>query len=52
MIPMNYEVDDVVRFVKSRRLEWLGDVRRVDGGRTSNRIADWKAVGRRIEEDL
>ena len=39
---------DIVRFIKSRRMAWLGYVTRMDGGRMPRRILEWKSVGRRI----
>jgi len=69
-IRMNYELNklignaDIVRFIKSRRIAWLGHVMRMDGKRTPNRILRWKPIGTRtrgrprkrwiagIEEDL
>jgi hypothetical protein len=45
---MNYELNelignaDILRFIKSRRISWLGHVMRVDDKRTSNRILQWK----------
>jgi hypothetical protein len=38
----------IVRFIKSRRMAWLGHVMRMDEKRTSKRILEWKPVGRRI----
>jgi len=41
---MNYELNkiignaDIVRFIKSRRIAWLGHVMRVDDKRTPERI--------------
>jgi len=67
---MNYELNeltgnaDLVRFIKSRRIAWLGHVMRMDDKRTPKRILKWKPIGRRtrgrtrkrwiagIEEDL
>ena len=55
---------DIVRFIKSRRIAWLGHVMRMDDKRTPNRILQWKPIGTRtrgrprkrwiagIEEDL
>ena len=54
IIRMNYELNelienvDVVRFIKSRRIAWLGHVMRMDDKRTPKRILDWKPLGRRI----
>lgn len=51
---MNHELNqliqgaDIVRFVKSRRLEWLGHVRRMDSRRIAKRIADSRPVRKRI----
>jgi hypothetical protein len=39
---------DIVRFIKSRRMAWLGHVMRMDEGRVPRRILEWKPMGRRI----
>jgi len=50
-IRMNYELNelignaDIVRFIKSRRIAWLGHVMRMDDKRTSKRILQWKPIG-------
>jgi len=67
---MNYELNelignaDIVRFIKYRRIAWLGHVMRMDDKRTPKRILEWKPIGTRtrgrprkrwiagIEEDL
>ena len=67
---MNYELNelignaDIVRFIKRRRIAWLGHVMRMDDKRTPKRILQWKPIGTRtrgrprkrwiagIEEDL
>jgi hypothetical protein len=67
---MNYELNElignaeVVRFIKSRRIAWLGHVMRMGDKRTPKRILQWKPIGTRnrgrprkswiagIEEDL
>jgi hypothetical protein len=69
-IRMNYELNelignaDIVRFIKSRRIAWLGHVMRMDDKTTPKRILQWKPIGMRtrgrprkrwiagIEEDL
>ena len=69
-IKMNYELNeltgnaDIVRFITSRRMAWLGHVMRMDDKRTPKRILQWKLIGTRtrgrprkrwiagIEEDL
>jgi len=55
---------DIVRFIRSRRIAWLGHVMRMYDKRTPNRILQWKPIGTRtrgrpwkrwiagIEEDL
>jgi hypothetical protein len=66
----NYELNelignaDIVRFINSRRMAWLGHVMRMDNKGTSKRILQWKLIGTRtrrrprkrciagIEEDL
>jgi hypothetical protein len=40
---------DIIRFIKSRRITWLGHVMRMDGGRMPRRILEWKPMGRRIK---
>jgi len=51
---MNYELNeliesaDIVRFIKSRRVAWLGHVMRMDDKRTPKRILEWKYIGTRI----
>ena len=42
----------IVRFIKSRRMAWLGHVMPMDGGRMPRRILEWKPVGRRIRSRL
>ena len=67
---MNYELNDliksadIVRFVKSNRMAWLGHVMRMEGKRIPERVLEWKPTGRRnrggprkrwiedIEEDI
>jgi len=39
---------DIVTFIKSRRIAWLGHVMRMDGGRMPRRILELKPMGRRI----
>jgi len=69
-IRMNYELNeligntDIVRFIKSRRIAWLGHVIWMDDKRTHKRILQWKPIDTRtrgrprnrwvagIEEDL
>ena len=38
---------DIVRFIKSRRIAWLGHVMRMDDNRTPKRILQWKPIGTR-----
>jgi hypothetical protein len=51
---MNYELNklienaDILRFIKSRRIAWLGHVMRMDDKRTPKRILEWKPIGTRI----
>jgi len=53
-IRMNYELNklienaDIVRFIKSRRIAWLGHVMRMNYKRTPKRILEWKPSGTRI----
>jgi len=51
---MNHELNelignaDIVRFIKSRRIAWLGHVMRMDEKRIPKRVLEWKPIGRRI----
>jgi hypothetical protein len=53
-IRMNYEMNelienaDIVRFIKCRRISWLGHVMWMDYKRTPKRILGWKPIGTRI----
>jgi hypothetical protein len=53
---MNYELNelienaDIVRFIKRRRIAWLGHVMRTDDKRTPKRILQWKPIGTRNRE--
>ena len=50
-IGMNYELNEpienaeIVRFIKSRRIAWLGHVMWMDDNRTPKRILQWKPIG-------
>ena len=52
-IRMNYELNEltgnayIVRFIKCRRIAWLGHVMRMADKRTPNRILQWKPIGTR-----
>jgi hypothetical protein len=52
-IRMNRELNDliknseIVRYVKSKRMVWLGQVMRMEGERIPKRVLDWKPLGRR-----
>jgi len=52
---MNYELNelignaDIVRFIKCRRIAWLGHVMRIDDKRTPKRILQWKPIGTSIK---
>jgi hypothetical protein len=53
-IRTNYELNkltenaDIVRFIKSRRIAWIGHVMQMDDKRTPKRILEWKPIGKRI----
>jgi hypothetical protein len=50
---MNYELNklianaDIVRFIKSRRIAWLGHVMRINDKRIPKRILQWKPIDTR-----
>jgi hypothetical protein len=52
-IRMNHELNDltknadIVRYVKSKRMAWLGHVMRMEGERIPKRLLEWKPMGRR-----
>jgi len=54
-IRMNYELNelignaDIVRFIKSKRIAWLGHVMWMDDKRTPKRILRWKPIGTSIK---
>jgi hypothetical protein len=39
---------EIVRFIKGRRMNWIGHVMRMEGWRIPRRILEWKPIGRRI----
>jgi hypothetical protein len=53
-IRMNHELSELIgntdigRFVKSRRIAWLGHVMWMDEKRIPKRVLEWKPTGRRI----
>jgi hypothetical protein len=53
-IRINHELSELVenadrvRFIKSRRMAWLGHVMRMDEKRTPKRLLEWKPIGKRI----
>ena len=53
-IRMNCELNelnvnaDIVRFIKRRRIAWLGHVMQMDDKRTPKKILEWKPTGTRI----
>jgi hypothetical protein len=52
-IRMNHELNnpiknaDTVRYVKCKRMAWLGHVMRMEGERIPKRVLEWKPMGRR-----
>jgi hypothetical protein len=56
-IRMNYELNelienaDIVRFIKNRRIAWLGHMMQMDDKKTPMRISEWKPIVRELEGD-
>jgi hypothetical protein len=55
---MNYELNGLIenadkvsftkKYIKSRKIAWLGHVMRMDDKRTPTRILEWKPISTRI----
>jgi hypothetical protein len=38
---------NIVRFVKSQRIKWLGHIQKMDQARPTRKLLDWKPMGTR-----
>jgi hypothetical protein len=49
----NMEIDkliegaEIARFIKAQRIEWLGNIQRMDRARPTRKLLDWKTMGAR-----
>jgi hypothetical protein len=35
---------DILRFIKSQRIKWLGHIQRIDQARPTRKLLDWKPM--------
>jgi hypothetical protein len=53
IIRNNMEIDnliagaDIVRFIKTQRIKWLGYIQRMDQARPTRKLLDWEPIGTR-----